>query len=90
MQGRVIILMHCTPPKYDLCTYEVSSWYLKYFLRYASDKNVGRNDGRTEGKMYGRTETKLYFEFQVNTLYSIYLMSYCQDEKISMKKNKGK
>jgi hypothetical protein len=23
--GRVIILVHCTPPQYDLSTYEVSS-----------------------------------------------------------------
>jgi hypothetical protein len=47
MQGGVIILVHCTPPHYDLSTYEVSSWYLKYFLRYAPDKNDGRKDGRT-------------------------------------------
>jgi hypothetical protein len=46
MQGRVIILMHCTP-QYDLSTYEDSS-YIKYFLRYALDKNVGRKDRRTE------------------------------------------
>jgi hypothetical protein len=48
MQGGVIILVHCTPPQYDLSTYEVSSWYLKYFLRYAPDKIVGRKDGRTD------------------------------------------
>jgi hypothetical protein len=49
MQGRVIILVHCTPPQYDLSTYEVSSWYmyLKYFLRYAPDKNVRWKDRRT-------------------------------------------
>jgi hypothetical protein len=50
MQGRVIILMHCTPPQYVLSTYEVSSWYLKYVLRYAPDKNVGRKDGRKVGR----------------------------------------
>jgi fucose 4-O-acetylase-like acetyltransferase len=44
----VIILVHCTPPQYDLSTYEVSSWYLKYFLRYAPDKNVGGKEGWTE------------------------------------------
>jgi hypothetical protein len=49
MQGRVIILVHCTSSQYGLSTYAVSSWYLKYFLRYAPDKNVGRKDGRTEG-----------------------------------------
>jgi hypothetical protein len=24
IKGRVIILVHCTPPELDLCTYEVS------------------------------------------------------------------
>jgi hypothetical protein len=57
MQGRVIILVHCTPPQWGLSTYEVSSWYLKYFLRYAPDKNVGRKDGRKEGWSDRRTET---------------------------------
>jgi hypothetical protein len=39
MKGRVIILVHCTPPEWDLCTYEVSCWYLKGLLSYALDKN---------------------------------------------------
>jgi hypothetical protein len=53
-QGRVIILVHCTPLQWGLSTHEVSSWYLNYFLRYDPDKNLGgRKDGRTEG----RTET---------------------------------
>jgi hypothetical protein len=52
MPGRVIILTHCTPPHRDLSIYEVSSWYLKYFLRYALDKNVGRKEGRTGGDYF--------------------------------------
>ena len=31
MKERVIILVHCSPPKWDMSTYEVSSWYLKDF-----------------------------------------------------------
>jgi hypothetical protein len=50
MQGRVITFVHCTPPQWDLSTYDVLSWYLKYFLRYALDKNVGRKDGRNDGR----------------------------------------
>jgi hypothetical protein len=50
IQGRVIILVQSTPPQWGQPTYDVSSWYLKYFLRYAPDKNVRRKDGRTEGR----------------------------------------
>jgi hypothetical protein len=35
IKSRVIILMHCTPPEWDLYTYEVSCWYLIRFLSYA-------------------------------------------------------
>jgi hypothetical protein len=56
MQSRVIILVHCTPPQWGLSTYEGSSSYLKHFLRYVLDKNVGRKDGWMDGWMDGRTE----------------------------------
>jgi hypothetical protein len=54
MHGSVIILVRCTPPQYDLSTYQVLSWYLKYLLIYDPYKNVGRID---DGRMDGRTKT---------------------------------
>ena len=38
MKERVMVLEHCTSPQWDLSTYEVSSWYLLYFLKYGPDK----------------------------------------------------
>jgi hypothetical protein len=78
IQGKVIILEHCTP-QYNLSTYEVSSWYLKYFLRYAPNKNVGQTDRRRlflyphrkDCRLFGK---KIYQEQEVSE-YS-FLMCY--------------
>lgn len=39
MKDKVIIPAQCNLPQWHLSMYEISSWYLKYFLSYAADKN---------------------------------------------------
>jgi hypothetical protein len=75
MKGRVTILVHCTPPEWDLCTYEVSCWYLKGFLSYARFLKItkGNNSKIMQGRVIILVCTALLNEihapmkFQVDT-----------------------
>jgi hypothetical protein len=46
-QGRVTVLMHCTPTQWNLSNYKVSCWYLLLFQTYNPDKKK-RTDGQTD------------------------------------------
>ena len=52
---RVIALVDCTSTDHPLHTCEVSTVYLKYFRSYGPDKNLGRTDGLTDGRMDGHS-----------------------------------
>jgi hypothetical protein len=78
MQGGDIFLVHCTPPppmKYQVDTTNT----LRDMLQ--TKMSDGRTDRLIDRRTDRRRETKLYFEFQVNIVYSKYLITYCLDKK---------
>jgi len=68
---RVMDLVHCTSPQWDLSTQESSSQYLKYFSSYAPDKFKNENEQRaTTPKVY---QLELWFLCTALLLNEIYL-----------------
>ena len=66
--GRVMVLVHCTSPLWDLSTYVVSRWYLKYFLSYAPDKNGLRTDRPTDRPKSAKQYIPLFFKGGYNKM----------------------
>ena len=100
MKGRVITLMHWTPPEWDLSIYEVSCWYLKGFCSYTLDKNLvwKITKGNNWKIMHARLSllcaalllNEVYppMKFQGVTSNTFWDMLH-SGEKFSMKNNKG-